>query len=135
MEKTILNVKVNKDLKESAREVARDLGLPLGTIINSYLRRLVDERRVEIVSHPMTNKEGYYVIPISNIHDGFRFFKYIFIIHDRSKEGYKYIRYDAEGMDEEYSIYYIDVPEKRGDIYISVGTYGMNIVPMHCTTG
>ena len=57
MEKTILNVKVNKDLKESAREVARDLGLPLGTIINSYLRRLVDERRVEFVAHPMPNKE------------------------------------------------------------------------------
>jgi len=57
MEKTVLNIKVNKDLRESAREVARDLGLPLGTIINSYLRRLVDERRVEFVSHPMPNKE------------------------------------------------------------------------------
>ncbi len=57
MEKTVLNIKVNKDLRESAREVARDLGLPLGTIINSYLRRLVDERRVEFVAHPMPNKE------------------------------------------------------------------------------
>ena len=57
METTVLNVKVKKDLKESAQEVARDLGLPLGTIINSYLRRLVDERRVEFVSHPMPNKE------------------------------------------------------------------------------
>ena len=57
MEKTVLNIKVNKDLKESAREVAHDLGLPLGTIINSYLRRLVDERRVEFVAHPMPNKE------------------------------------------------------------------------------
>ncbi len=57
MKTTVLNVKVKKDLKESAQEVARDLGLPLGTIINSYLRRLVDERRVEFVSHPMPNKE------------------------------------------------------------------------------
>lgn len=57
MEKTVLNIKVNKDLRESAREVARDLGLPLGTIVNSYLRRLVDERRVEFVAHPMPNIE------------------------------------------------------------------------------
>ena len=57
METTVLNVKVKKDLKESAQEVARDLGLPLGTIINSYLRRLVDERRVEFIAHPMPNKE------------------------------------------------------------------------------
>ena len=57
METTVLNIKVKKDLKESAQGVARDLGLPLGTIINSYLRRLVDERRVEFVSHPMPNKE------------------------------------------------------------------------------
>ncbi|MFH0846403.1 MAG: type II toxin-antitoxin system RelB/DinJ family antitoxin [Patescibacteria group bacterium] len=57
MEKTILNVKINKDLKESARKVAEELGLPLSVIVNSYLKRLVDERRIEFVAHPTPNKE------------------------------------------------------------------------------
>lgn len=57
MEKTVLNVKISKDLKESAREVAQELGLPLSIIVNSYLRRLVDERRIEFVAHPTPNKE------------------------------------------------------------------------------
>jgi len=57
MEKTVLNVKINKDLKDSAREVAHDLGLSLSVIVNSYLRRLVDERRIEFVAHPIPNKE------------------------------------------------------------------------------
>ena len=57
MEKTVLNVKINKSLKESAREVAQELGLPLSIIVNSYLRRFVDERRIEFVAHPTPNKK------------------------------------------------------------------------------
>lgn len=56
-EKTVLNIKINKDLKESVREVAQELGLPLSIIVNSYLRRFVDERRIEFVAHPTPNKE------------------------------------------------------------------------------
>jgi len=46
-EKTIINIKVDKKLKEQARDTAEALGIPLGTIINAYLRNLVIERRVE----------------------------------------------------------------------------------------
>lgn len=46
MEKTLLNVKTEKKLKQNAQKVAREMGLPLGTIINAYLRELVHEKRV-----------------------------------------------------------------------------------------
>lgn len=57
MEKTVLNVKINKDLKDSAREVAKELGLPLSVIVNSYLRKFVDERRIEFNAPLIPNKK------------------------------------------------------------------------------
>ncbi len=52
MSKLLLNIKVDPNLKDQAQEVARSLGLPLGTIINSYLRNLVNEKRV-VFSAPL----------------------------------------------------------------------------------
>jgi len=52
MNTTLINIKTNKKLKAKARKVAKQMGLPLGTILNNYLRRLVDERRV-IFSVPL----------------------------------------------------------------------------------
>lgn len=57
MEKTVINIKTDKDLKLEAQEVAKDLGLPLGTLINAYLRDLVHERRVVFTTHPMPNNK------------------------------------------------------------------------------
>jgi addiction module RelB/DinJ family antitoxin len=56
MEKTILNVKTDKKLKQEAQKVARELGLPLGTILNAYLRELVREKRVLFSSPPVPNR-------------------------------------------------------------------------------
>ena len=44
--KTVLNVKTDVKLKKRAQRVAKELGLPLGTIINRYLQTLVVEQRV-----------------------------------------------------------------------------------------
>lgn len=55
MEKTLLNVKTERKLKRDAQKVARDLGLPLGTIINSYLRELIREKRVVFAAPPLPN--------------------------------------------------------------------------------
>jgi addiction module RelB/DinJ family antitoxin len=52
MPTSVINIKTDAMLKKEAQEVARDMGLPLGTIINSYLRELVRERRV-ISSAPL----------------------------------------------------------------------------------
>lgn len=55
MEKTLLNIKTEKRLKKDAQKVARDLGLPLGTVMNAYLREFVREKRVVFSLHPIPN--------------------------------------------------------------------------------
>lgn len=46
MQKAVINIKSDVVLKRDAGAVAARLGLPLGTIINNYLRHFVRERRV-----------------------------------------------------------------------------------------
>jgi len=53
--KTILNVKTDEVLKKEAQMVAKDLGLPLGTIINDFLKSFVVEKRVVFGEHPELN--------------------------------------------------------------------------------
>lgn len=48
--KTIINIKADKDVKKRAQDVARELGLPLSTVINAYLKQFIRTRRV-ILSH------------------------------------------------------------------------------------
>ena len=55
MEKTLLNVKTDRKLKRDAQKVAQELGLPLGTIINAYLKELIREKRVVFSEPPAPN--------------------------------------------------------------------------------
>lgn len=41
-----MNIKIDPPLKREASQIATRLGLPLGTIVNNYLRQFVRERRV-----------------------------------------------------------------------------------------
>ncbi|MAZ56593.1 hypothetical protein CL653_02280 [bacterium] len=43
---TILNIKTDKDLKVEAQSVAKELGLPLSTVINAFLRQFVRDKEV-----------------------------------------------------------------------------------------
>ena len=52
----MLNIKTDKKVKRDAQKVAKDLGLPLGTIVNAYLRELVREKRVVFSSPPTPNR-------------------------------------------------------------------------------
>lgn len=45
--KTVISVKVDKDVRDRARKTAKRLGLPLSTVVNAQLRRFADERRIE----------------------------------------------------------------------------------------
>jgi addiction module RelB/DinJ family antitoxin len=56
MEKTVLSIKTDKKVKEDAQRAAKELGLPLGTIINAYLRELAREKRVLFSVPPTPNK-------------------------------------------------------------------------------
>jgi len=52
---TVISVKLDKDIKESAQEVARSAGLTISALINSYLRQVVATRRIELFApEPMT---------------------------------------------------------------------------------
>lgn len=45
---TVISVKLDKDIKESAQEVAKSAGLTLSTLISAYLRQVVATRRIEL---------------------------------------------------------------------------------------
>tara|TARA_B100000745_G_scaffold205255_1_gene135631 strand:+ start:71 stop:349 length:279 start_codon:yes stop_codon:yes gene_type:complete len=43
---TILSIKTDKKLKSDAKEVAAELGLPLSTVVNAFLRQFVRDKEV-----------------------------------------------------------------------------------------
>src|SRR3989344_1672819 len=45
--KTVISVKVDKDVRDRARKVSQRIGVPLSMVVNQELRRFADERRVE----------------------------------------------------------------------------------------
>ncbi|QQR52826.1 type II toxin-antitoxin system RelB/DinJ family antitoxin [bacterium] len=45
---TVISVKIDKDVKASAQEVAHSAGLTLSTLVNAYLRQVAATRRIEI---------------------------------------------------------------------------------------
>lgn len=56
MNTAIINIKTDPKLKKQLKEVTKKLGLPLGTIINAYLRELVREQRVVFSTPPALNQ-------------------------------------------------------------------------------
>lgn len=56
MNTAVINIKTDPRLKKELKTVARELGLPVGTIVNAYLRELVRERRVVFSAPPAMNQ-------------------------------------------------------------------------------
>jgi len=53
--KTVVSVKVDKDIKAAAQEVAASAGISLSSLINAYLRQICATRRIEIyAAEPVT---------------------------------------------------------------------------------
>lgn len=48
----MINIKADKDVKENAQRVAADLGLPLSTVVNAYLKEFIRERSVRFSVEP-----------------------------------------------------------------------------------
>ena len=46
MAKITINIKADRDVKQKAQKVAKDLGMPLSTIINAYLNQFIRTREV-----------------------------------------------------------------------------------------
>lgn len=53
----MINIKADKEVKESAQRIAANLGLPLSTIINAYLKEFIRERSVRFSIEPEPRKE------------------------------------------------------------------------------
>ena len=49
---TILNVKTDKKLKAEAKQVADELGVPLSTVINAFLKKFVREKEITLSANP-----------------------------------------------------------------------------------
>lgn len=46
--KQIITVKTDADTKKAAQELAKDLGLTLNSLINSYLKQVIVTRKIEL---------------------------------------------------------------------------------------
>ena len=49
---TNILIKTDSKLRDSAKEVAEDLGVSLTTAVNAFLKQFVRDRRLELVSYP-----------------------------------------------------------------------------------
>lgn len=55
--KTLINIKADKEVKENAQHIAEEMGLPLSTIINAYLKEFIRERSVSFSVEPQIRPE------------------------------------------------------------------------------
>lgn len=78
--------------------------------------------------------DGYFVVPVSKMINGLCFYDYQ-IAHMRDNEGYKGVWYDSQNSDENFNNYFVTVPAKSGDLYFTVESYYMYMVPSVCSTG
>ncbi|OGG45695.1 hypothetical protein A2673_00595 [Candidatus Kaiserbacteria bacterium RIFCSPHIGHO2_01_FULL_50_13] len=60
--KTMMSIKVDKKLKKAAAATAERVGLPLGTVINGFLRNFVSEQRIEFSAPLVPNAKTRKVI-------------------------------------------------------------------------
>ena len=56
MHTAVINIKTEPKLKQELKSVAKELGLPVGTILNAYVREVVRERRVVFSAPPALNE-------------------------------------------------------------------------------
>lgn len=50
--KTVLNVKMDREVKEGATQLAREMGVPLSVVVNAQLKEFVRSRQVTLSAIP-----------------------------------------------------------------------------------
>ena len=55
--KTLINIKADKEVKETAQKLAKELGLPLSSVINAYLKEFIRERSLHLSIEPLLRPE------------------------------------------------------------------------------
>lgn len=54
---TTITIKTDKKLRDSAKRVADELGIPLTTVINAQLKQFVRDRHIELSAEPTVRPE------------------------------------------------------------------------------
>lgn len=81
--KTTILIKTDKKVKNAAQKAAKEIGVPLATVIGMYLRKFAHERRIEFEAPLVPNartvkalrqsqrefEKGTYTGPFSNLDD------------------------------------------------------------------
>ena len=57
MSKTLINIKTDTKVKKEAQKIAKELGVPLSTVVNAYLKEFVRERSVRLSLDPQPRPE------------------------------------------------------------------------------
>ncbi|MBI4050115.1 MAG: hypothetical protein HY398_01555 [Candidatus Doudnabacteria bacterium] len=55
--KTQIIIKTDREVKKTAQKLAKELGLPLSTLINAYLREFVRSQKITISMEPELKPE------------------------------------------------------------------------------
>ena len=55
--KTLISIRADTDVKREAQKAAKELGIPLSTIVNAYLKQLGREQRINFVVPLRPNKK------------------------------------------------------------------------------
>ncbi len=53
--KSVINIKADKEVKENAQKVARELGLPLSVVVNAFLKDFIRNRSIAFSAIPRMN--------------------------------------------------------------------------------
>lgn len=70
--KTVISVKVDKDVRDRARKTAKRMGLPLSTIVNYQLKQFAEEQRIEFHTPLIPNAKTRKILDeaLRDIRDG-----------------------------------------------------------------
>ena len=55
--KTVINIKADREVKKQAQHIARHLGVPLSSVVNSFLKQFIRTEEVTFSSAPKMTKE------------------------------------------------------------------------------
>ena len=81
--KTTILIKADKKIKAAAQKAAKEIGIPLGTVMGMYLRKFANEKRIEFEAPLVPNaktirmlkksqkeyERGKYAGPFSDLDD------------------------------------------------------------------
>ncbi len=87
--KTLLTIKTDAEVKREVKEIAQEIGVPLGTIINAYLKQLLRERRVNFSLPLRPNKKT--AGQLKKAHDDYAKGKNISPMFERAEDAIAYL--------------------------------------------